>query len=491
MARPRLAVAPDGGYAIAFEALVEDISTAWHVAVQRYGPDAQPRGPLHLFDGESCGQFDIWTADGMFDPDLAFLSNGTLLIMMTHDGEWSVGSSGSFTAESTLGAITAQGELMDLNSTGGCVQRKLIFPGGGTQRRPRLAIGPNDAIYLIHQGTFDGAHFTNVALRVLDQEGNEVVEQFIPHADTRSQASFHQYPDLAVSAQTTLVTWHQCVLTDAQGSTNDCDIGLQVFDTATGQPRGGNVAVNETGQGQPGTYSIWPTVAMNASGAATIAWVDNRTGAQGDVFLQRYAPSGQPVGANIQVSLGQGTLQDRPDVAMRDDGQFMVVWGDSSAAGFQARARQFDALGQPIGAPIILTEAPSGQPQVAAVAGGYLTTWLEADAQGALAVRVQPQAIRVSTEPRPEVPATTVTLSAYPNPFAGTTTVAYELDRPETVQVTVYDLLGRAVTRLVDTTQPAGSHVVRWNAAWQPPGLYLVVVETPTGRATQRVVVTR
>ena len=51
----------------------------------------------------------------------------------------------------------------------------------------------------------------------------------------------------------------------------------------------------------------------------------------------------------------------------------------------------------------------------------------------------------------------------YPNPFNPQTTIAYELPQNESVRLTVYDILGREVVRLIDQTQAAGYHEVVWN----------------------------
>jgi flagellar hook assembly protein FlgD len=51
-----------------------------------------------------------------------------------------------------------------------------------------------------------------------------------------------------------------------------------------------------------------------------------------------------------------------------------------------------------------------------------------------------------------------------PNPFRGTTLLAYELFLPSPVRLTIFDLAGRTVRRLVDAPLlPAGSHSVVWD----------------------------
>ena len=52
----------------------------------------------------------------------------------------------------------------------------------------------------------------------------------------------------------------------------------------------------------------------------------------------------------------------------------------------------------------------------------------------------------------------------YPNPFNPITSLRYDLPKQAQVTLTVYDILGREVTHLVNTTQEAGYRSVQWNA---------------------------
>ena len=52
----------------------------------------------------------------------------------------------------------------------------------------------------------------------------------------------------------------------------------------------------------------------------------------------------------------------------------------------------------------------------------------------------------------------------YPNPFNPITSLRYDLPEQAQVTLTVYDLMGREVTQLVNTTQEAGYRSVQWNA---------------------------
>jgi len=78
-------------------------------------------------------------------------------------------------------------------------------------------------------------------------------------------------------------------------------------------------------------------------------------------------------------------------------------------------------------------------------------------------------------------PVTHQLLSLYPNPFNSTTRIAYDLPIGGNMSLTVYDLSGREVARLVDSVQPAGRHSVVWKAGDVPAGVYLVKMTGGTG----------
>ena len=55
-------------------------------------------------------------------------------------------------------------------------------------------------------------------------------------------------------------------------------------------------------------------------------------------------------------------------------------------------------------------------------------------------------------------------VNAYPNPFNPITTLRYDLPEQARVILTIYDLLGRKVSQVVNTSQKAGFKSVRWDA---------------------------
>ncbi len=87
------------------------------------------------------------------------------------------------------------------------------------------------------------------------------------------------------------------------------------------------------------------------------------------------------------------------------------------------------------------------------------------------------------------VPAlTTVLLNPRPNPFNPSTTLAFTLDRPGEAVLTIHDLAGRELRRLVDGRLPSGRHALQWDGRDEsgrelPAGTYLSRLRA--GDATQ------
>jgi hypothetical protein len=76
-----------------------------------------------------------------------------------------------------------------------------------------------------------------------------------------------------------------------------------------------------------------------------------------------------------------------------------------------------------------------------------------------------------------DVPSAFALYPAYPNPFNPAATIRYDLLHSGDVRLNVFDGLGRLVTSLVDSRQPAGRHSVTWETEGVPSGVYLVRME--------------
>lgn len=102
----------------------------------------------------------------------------------------------------------------------------------------------------------------------------------------------------------------------------------------------------------------------------------------------------------------------------------------------------------------------------------------------------------LSANEQRELPETFVLMPAYPNPFNPATTIRYGLPRQTQVTLSVYDIMGREVRRLVDGVQAGGFHSVTWdghnnNGAAVSSGVYLCRLQAGTFNVTTRLVLVR
>lgn len=84
----------------------------------------------------------------------------------------------------------------------------------------------------------------------------------------------------------------------------------------------------------------------------------------------------------------------------------------------------------------------------------------------------------------PAYPVEAALLSSYPNPFNPATTIRFELPQAADIRVTIHDLLGQEIVRLVEGSLQAGSHRVVWDGKDQrgrsvPSGIYIARLITP------------
>jgi len=85
-------------------------------------------------------------------------------------------------------------------------------------------------------------------------------------------------------------------------------------------------------------------------------------------------------------------------------------------------------------------------------------------------------------------------IAVFPNPFHKQTAISFELKQPSRVQVSVYDIKGRLVSRLLNEAKQAGLHELEWDGSdmhHQPvaPAVYLIKLQANGLTTTKRVTV--
>jgi hypothetical protein len=87
-----------------------------------------------------------------------------------------------------------------------------------------------------------------------------------------------------------------------------------------------------------------------------------------------------------------------------------------------------------------------------------------------------------------EMPATFAISQNHPNPFNPVTTIAYALPEASLVRLSVFNMLGQEVARLVDDVREAGMHEARFDASGLPSGMYVYSISAGGFQAARTMV---
>lgn len=90
-----------------------------------------------------------------------------------------------------------------------------------------------------------------------------------------------------------------------------------------------------------------------------------------------------------------------------------------------------------------------------------------------------------------QIASSTVLQQNVPNPFAGMTTIPYEVTAAGSVSLTVFDAMGRTAATLVDAEQTAGRYTVELNGNALPSGTYYYVLDVNGDRIVRSMILSR
>ena len=159
------------------------------------------------------------------------------------------------------------------------------------------------------------------------------------------------------------------------------DVNGRLFD-ASGAPVDDDFQVNTY---EPDIQER-PSPAMWPDGSFVVVWNEarNQEGSYGGIFGQRFDADGDPIGGDFHVNLN-GATQSRPapDVAIWDDGSFIVVWcGAGPGDDDGISGLRFDSMGLPVGLEFQVntyTTFRQTRPTVATTPdGSFIVAWTSA-----------------------------------------------------------------------------------------------------------------
>jgi hypothetical protein len=152
---------------------------------------------------------------------------------------------------------------------------------------------------------------------------------------------------------------------------------------SSGAPQGPEFRVNSFTTG----LQVYPAVAATASGEFVVVWQSyGQDDLQSfDVFGQRYAAAGAPVGPEFRVNTYSTANQQRPSVAVDPAGGFVVAWdGFTGAGGYDVFGRRYAASGSPLGPEWLVNSYVSGdqaRPSIARDGSGNIVVVWSSDGE--------------------------------------------------------------------------------------------------------------
>jgi VCBS repeat-containing protein len=143
---------------------------------------------------------------------------------------------------------------------------------------------------------------------------------------------------------------------------------VRIFDSSG--VGGSEILVNSTTTGDQ--YA--PSIGVAADGSFVVTWAGSGSGDTAGIYFQKFSSTGTRIGSEQRVNSSPTNIQYDPSIAVGQDGQFMVVWDDTTGT----HGRRFNASGGALDANDLLIHADltSGNADVATNGtGDYHIVW--------------------------------------------------------------------------------------------------------------------
>lgn len=268
------------------------------------------------------------------------------------------------------------------------------FDAEGRPRGRRFRLNSNSggpvccfdpAVALAADGSFVAA-WTGVYARRFDAAGQPLGSEFLANVTTNEERS---EPQVAMSANGDFVIgW-----LSYGGDSTFFDIYARRF-AKDGTPQSGEFPVISGEDAKNNQQEFALGVARN--GSFVVLWADlpDIPPLPNGFFGQRFATGGEPLGQPFQISSSSKTIRLEPAITVGADGSFFAVWSSyvpGTTGPLSIVGRRFASDGTPRGGDFRIdrSAAPKGGPSVALGADGRgLVVWAQAD--GIVARRLVP-----------------------------------------------------------------------------------------------------
>ncbi len=236
------------------------------------------------------------------------------------------------------------------------------------QNAPDVAANSSGAFAVAWVSKDQDGSGTGIYLQRYDAAGNRLGGETLVNTSINGDQTA---PSIALADDGSLVVAWQSADGNGQG------VFVQRFD-ANGQLIGGETQVNQTISGD----QEFAAVATDAGGNFVVVWQGQDADREG-ILARRFDAAGNALGGEFVVNSSTSNAQETPTIAMNASGAWVVGWLDGNASGSIA-ARRFDASGNPLGAQFQVNTGSGLQPSAPAAAinpsGQFVVSWQAKDA---------------------------------------------------------------------------------------------------------------
>ena len=239
----------------------------------------------------------------------------------------------------------------------------------GDQANSEVAMDADGNFVIVFNSRYQDGDSDGVILKRYDSLGNQIGGETVVNDATNGNQTA---PDIGMDDDGNfVVTW-------MDESAGNYDLKAQLFD-AEGIEVGSEFLVN--------TYTtsaqLSPRVAMTGDGDFVITWQsqDQEGDNSGGVFAQRFDTEGNKLDSEFHVNIESSNGQENPDVAIDDQGDFVIAWMDYGLDGDYGGiyARRYDSRGNDLSSQFQVNEYTTGRQELPRMAmdadGDFVITW--------------------------------------------------------------------------------------------------------------------
>lgn len=256
-----------------------------------------------------------------------------------------------------------------------------------------------------------------------------------------------------------------------------------------GEKIGLNTKIND--ENNPDINQIGAQVSTDGNGYFAVTWIDSRNGQTG-MYYQMFDSSGGTVNVNRKADeLTAFGYAGSPKISMRKDKNFYIAWLDVRYTGKdQFYGRRFDSIGNPIGnAYMIPASSPGSSVQIPndiyLFNDRVYSTWHDNRNAGSVNYDIycnvrgfqNPDTV-IGIVNNSEIIKDYRLYPAFPNPFNPETKIKFDIPKLSHVKITIFDILGREVTTLINEVKEPGYYESIFNGSMYSSGIYFYRFES-------------